>query len=120
MLSNQSLKDRHWDEIKKLTDNAFNHRTLSLSHWFKMNIPPKCFENVADISEKAIKQSRLEDMLISMENEWQEKCFELSKFGDARIPILMGAVVEDMQITLDEHVLISTTIVTNPDVTPIY
>ena len=59
-------------------------------------------------------------MLISMENEWKTKMFEMTKFGDSRIPILMGSAVEEMQISLDEHVLISQTIVTNPDVSPIY
>jgi dynein heavy chain len=120
ILANQSLKERHWDDIKKLTDSQFNHRTLSLNLWFKLAIPPQSLENVAEISDKAKKQSRLEDMLISMENEWKTKEFELTKFGDAQIPILQGSIVEEMQITLDEHVLISQTIVTNPDVTPIY
>lgn len=45
-------------------------------------------ENVAEISDKAKKQSRLEDMLIAMENEWKIKQFELSKFGETGILIL--------------------------------
>jgi hypothetical protein len=31
-----------------------------------------------------------------MENEWKTKMFEMTKFGDSRIPILMGSAVEEM------------------------
>ena len=71
ILANQSLKDRHWDEIKKLTKSAFNHKTISLNLWFNLGVPPQTLANVGEISDKAKKQSRLEDMLISMENEWK-------------------------------------------------
>jgi dynein heavy chain len=58
-------------------------------------------------------------MLVSMEAEWQTQLFDVIAFRESGIPILGGQRVEEMQMLLDEHVLVSATIVNNPDVAPI-
>ena len=62
---------------------------------------------LAEISENAKKESRLEEMLKSMKREWEKMHFEITTFKDSQIPILQGSKVEEMQTKLDEDVLIS-------------
>ena len=62
---------------------------------------------LAEISENAKKESRLEEMLKSMKKEWESMHFEITTFRDTHIPILSGNKVEEMQTKLDEDVLIS-------------
>lgn len=40
-----------------------------------------------------------------MQKQWQNISFELAKFKDTDIPILVGANVELMQNMLDDHVM---------------
>jgi hypothetical protein len=47
-------------------------------------------EDIAEISDKAKKQNRIEDMLTSMEKDWNEQLFEVIKFRESGIPILSG------------------------------
>ena len=58
-------------------------------------------------------------MLKSMMKEWQPLELEITQFRDTGIPILAGARVEELQLLLDEHVLISQTIRNSPEVVPI-
>ena len=51
---------------------------------------------LAEISENAKKESRLEDMLKSMKHEWENMFFEITTFRDTKIPILSGNKVEEM------------------------
>lgn len=46
--------------------------------------------------DKAKKQDRLENMLSSMKQDWQNVNFELLKFKDTDISILQGANIETM------------------------
>lgn len=45
---------------------------------------------LAEISENAKKESRLEEMLKSMKREWDNMRFEFTTFRDTEIPILAG------------------------------
>lgn len=45
-------------------------------------------DQLAEISEKAKKENRLEKMLEKMESEWVDLRFELTTFRDTGIPIL--------------------------------
>ena len=74
---------------------------------------------LAEISENAKKESRLEEMLNSMKREWETMRFEFTTFRDTSIPILAGQKVEEMQQKLDEDVLISQTIKNSPAVLPL-
>lgn len=73
---------------------------------------------MAEISEKAKKENRLEKMLDKMETEWKDLRLELTTFRDSEILILQGSNVEEIQLLLDEHSLNAQTIRTNPDVAP--
>jgi len=90
VLSNKALKTRHWNDIKEITKASFNHKLLSLQHLLRLKINLKSMDVIADISDKAKKQNRLEDMLMSMEKEWRDQKFEIVKFRDTSIPIMQG------------------------------
>ena len=47
-------------------------------------------DQLAEISEKAKKENRLEKMLDKMESDWVDLRFELTTFRDTGIPILQG------------------------------
>ena len=51
---------------------------------------------LAEISENAKKESRLEEMLKSMKREWEGMFFEITYFRDTQIPILAGGKIEEM------------------------
>lgn len=74
---------------------------------------------LAEISENAKKESRLEEMLKSMKRDWESIHFDITTFRDTKIPILSGSKVEEMQTKLDEDVLISATIKNSPAVLPL-
>lgn len=69
--------------------------------------------------EKAKKQDRLENILTDMQKQWQNVFFDLVRFKDTDIPILVGSNIELMQNMLDDHVMQSQMIKNNPDVEPL-
>lgn len=87
VLCNPSLKQRHWVEIQRICNATFNHKQTSLNEIKYFNIKEH-LDVLAEISEKAKKENRLEKMLDKMENEWKDLRFELTQFRDTGIPIL--------------------------------
>lgn len=78
-----------------------------------------CLEQLAEISEGAKREARLEKMLTKMQQDWDSQMLELTVFRDTGISILQGRNVEEIQARLDEHCLLAQTIRTSPDVAPI-
>ena len=101
-----------------MSSSELNFQTATLREVLALDVSD-VLEELAEISEKAKKQSRLEEMLRSMQKEWEPIHFEITSFRDTRIPILKGDKIEDMQTMLDEHVLVSQTIKNSPDVLPL-
>lgn len=87
VLCNPSLKTRHWTEIQQIAKANFNYQKISLSEVKYFNVKDY-LDQLAEISEKAKKEARLEKMLDKMENEWVDLRFELTTFRDTGIPIL--------------------------------
>jgi len=73
--------------IQNIAKANFNYREISLNEVKYFNIK-EYLDQLADISEKAKKESRLEKMLDKMESEWADLRFELTTFRDTGIPIL--------------------------------
>jgi len=117
VLCNPALKPRHWQEIQIVSNSTFNYKEISLNEIKYFNIK-EYLDQLAEISEKAKKENRLEKMLDKMETEWRDLRFELTTFRDTGIPILQGNNVEEIQLLLDEHTLTAQTIRSSPDVKP--
>ena len=87
VLCNPCLKTRHWVEIQTIAKANFNYKEISLNEVKYFNIK-EYLEQLAEISEKAKKENRLEKMLDKMDVEWRDLRFELTNFRDTGIPIL--------------------------------
>lgn len=74
---------------------------------------------LAEISEKAEREARLERKLNEMEQEWKDQALELTAFRDTGLQVLQGACVEETQARLEEHCLLAHTIRSSPDVGPL-
>ena len=89
-----------------MSSSELNFQTATLREVLALDVSD-VLEELAEISEKAKKQSRLEEMLRSMHRDWDGVRFDVTTFRDTNIPILKGDKIEDMQTMLDEHVLVS-------------
>lgn len=108
-LCNRALQPRHWSKIKEVSGMSaeeINFETATLYQVLDLKVTD-VLPKLAEISENAKKESRLEEMLKSMKAEWETMHFEITIFRDTAIPILSGPKVEEMQQKLDEDVLIS-------------
>ena len=106
-MCNRALQPRHWSKIKEVTGaETINFEMADLDAVIEFNVS-EVLPQLAEISENAKKESRLEDMLRSMKKEWESITFEITNFKDNNIPILVGTKIEEMQTKLDEDVLIS-------------
>jgi len=66
-----------------------NFETATLWQVLEMKVHD-VLPKLAEISENAKKESRLEDMLKSMKREWETMRFEIITFRDTQINILAG------------------------------
>ena len=62
------MKTRHWVEIQTIAKANFNYKEISLNEVKYFNIK-EYLEQLAEISEKAKKENRLEKMLDKMDVE---------------------------------------------------
>lgn len=96
VLCNKALKERHWARIKAVTGaENIDSDEITLRTILDLDISAVMSELV-EISEKAKKQDRLEDMLNSMEKEWESLAFDLTKFRETSITIFSGAKIEEL------------------------
>ena len=65
---------------------TFNYKEITLSKVKELEIK-EYLNDLADISERAKKENRLEKLLDKMESEWEDKKFELTTFRDSEILI---------------------------------
>ena len=97
-LCNRALQPRHWSKIKEVSGisaDDINFENATLWQVLDQKIS-EVLPKLAEISENAKKESRLEEMLRSMKREWESLHFEITTFRDTQIPILAGAKVEEM------------------------
>ena len=79
-----------------MTADDVNFETATLWQVLELKVTD-VLPKLAEISENAKKESRLEDMLRSMKREWETMRFEITTFRDTNINILAGQKVEEMQ-----------------------
>ena len=118
VLCSPALRPRHWVVVQKIINSALGHDDMTLVQLKRLEVH-HCLDQLAEISEGAKREARLEMMLTKMQQEWESQELELTTFRDTDISILQGSNVEEIQARLDEHCLLAQTIRTSPDVTPI-
>jgi len=118
VLCNPALRPMHWTQIQAIIKSAASHSELTLGQLKRLDIGDS-LDQLAEISERAKREARLEAMLNKMEQEWQTQVLLLIPFRDADILVLQGNNVEEIQARLDEHRLLAQTIRSSPDVGPL-
>jgi len=115
VVCNAALRIHHWEEIKAIMKANINPGSLNLEGLKQVNVK-EYLGQLTEVSERAKREARLERMLRKMESEWEGQVLELSPYRDTGIQVLQGANVEEVQVRLDEHRLLSQTIRSSADI----
>lgn len=95
-LAKPSIRPRHWDEVISLTkeDIPYTSETFTLSQLLKANI--LAFkEDIADITESADKQLKLENSLREDVNKyWEEAELEIKNWKGIDTPCILGGNIQ--------------------------
>ncbi len=75
VLCNKALRPRHWSVIQRVLKSAVNLSELSLSQLALLDIP-SVMDQLAEISDSAKREARLEGLLNKMEQEWEGLALE--------------------------------------------
>jgi dynein heavy chain len=118
VLCSHDIRKRHWSSIQSQINSPVKQEDMTLQQ-FKVLKLHEHLEQLTEISEMARREARLEAMLDKMEKDWTTQYLELSTFRDTKTPILESSNVEAMQMRLDEHMQISQTVRSSPDVAPL-
>ena len=105
-LAKESIKDRHWEEIIKLTqkDIPFRSEAFTLSQLLETNLLE--FEtDIEDITESADKQLKLANDLEGVIEFWREVKIEIKSTKQVEQPCMLGGNISDIQEKLEEHIL---------------
>lgn len=106
VLCNAALRPRHWAAVQAAISSTLSREDMTLGQFRYLQLH-RHLNQLAEISERARREARLESMLSKMEDDWKTQVLELSSFRDTDIPILLGPNVEAMQQRLDEHSLVA-------------
>lgn len=115
VVCNPALRSHHWEEIKLIMKANINPGSLNLEGLKQVNVQ-EYLAQLTEVSERAKREARLDRMLRKMEKEWEGQILELSSYRDTGIQVLQGANVEEVQVRLDEHRLLSQTIRSSADI----
>ena len=115
VVCNHALRNHHWEEIKMIMKANFDPATLNLEGLKQVSVSDFLAE-LTEVSERAKREARLDRMLRKMEEEWRGQVLETSQYRDTEIMVLQGANVEEIQLRLDEHRLLSQTIRSSADI----
>ncbi|XP_014203995.1 dynein heavy chain 7, axonemal [Copidosoma floridanum] len=115
-LGNPGLKERHWLEISDLVGFPVKFdESLTLRKILDLQLD----EHIArfeSISEAASKENTLEKTMQKMEKDWIDTHFTINPYKDTGTYVVAG--VDDIQLTLDDHILKSMTMKNSPYIKP--
>jgi dynein heavy chain len=117
ILSNKGLSSRHWDEIKQIINYpSFNFQTDTMADLLDEADIVRHLLAISEISKQASTEYKLSQMLAKIETEWSAKCFEVINYKNSETRIFAGASFEELQMLLDDNVLKTQTIKSDPAV----
>ena len=100
-LSNNAMRDRHWQAVEKLAGAKFDmcEETFRVGHLLEADLL-KVVEDVEEVSQGASNELDMEMKLHAIQKQWSAMCFSFSGYkGRNGIFILEGKEVLKMQIT---------------------
>jgi len=69
VLCNPALRPRHWKEVQEIINSVTAQEEMTLGQLKRLEVH-HCLEQLAEVSEGAKRESRLEKMLTKMQQEW--------------------------------------------------
>lgn len=115
-LGNPGLKERHWLEISEIVGFPIKvDENLTLKKVLDMNLD-KYIDQFESISEAATKESTLEKTMLRMEKDWVDTSFTINPYKDSGTYVV--AAIDDIQLTLDDHIMKSMTMKNSPYIKP--
>lgn len=101
-----SIRDRHWEEVKEITKSSFDHTgaDFKLQSLLDIDLVSKRDE-VEEVTDGADKQLKIETNLEDIENRWRTANFMFKEWKGRSIQILQGTVgvmeeLEEAQMNL--------------------
>jgi dynein heavy chain len=93
-LSKDSIRDRHWDEIKQICGAEFDQTSpeFKLSELLEIDMPQH-HEDIEEVTDGADKQLKIERGLLEINERWAEAAFGFKEWKGRNIQILLGTVV---------------------------
>lgn len=104
-LRNESLKPRHWDQIKELLSGFEPNDEITLGDVLALKVAEKK-DAVGQISLMASQESALEELLKKVAGQWQQTDFTVLPHKDSRDVYILGGVddiiaqIEDSSLTI--------------------
>ncbi|ETW07727.1 hypothetical protein H310_02174 [Aphanomyces invadans] len=107
-LRHPSVQSRHWVELMELVHQTFpnpiDHVELKFADIMGLGLH-RFQKDVEDLTERAQKESRVEQALQEVEARWTAICFDMSTYKDTEIPILRVRD-EDVEILEADQVML--------------
>lgn len=113
-LSNPAMRDRHWEEVERLTDTKFDmaEETFKVGHLLDPKdengnlMLLKAQEDIEEVSQGASKELNVEMKLREIEEQWTDMSFNFSGYKSRNgVFILRGGEVAEMQEILEESLM---------------
>lgn len=115
-LGNPGLKERHWVQISEIVGFTIKvDENLTLKKILDMNLD-EFIDQFEGISEAATKENTLEKTMLKMEKDWVDLSFTINPYRDTGTFVV--AAVDDIQLTLDDHIMKSMTMKNSPYIKP--
>lgn len=115
-LGNPGLKERHWLQISEIVGFPIKlDENLTLQKILDMNLD-QFIDQFEGISEAATKENALEKTMLKMEKDWVDLNFTINPYKDTGTFVV--AAVDDIQLTLDDHIMKSMTMKNSPYIKP--
>jgi len=105
MLKSQSMRERHWDELKEVTDSSFTlDSNFCLADLIELNLH-KCVEDVENVVIKSQKELNIEKNLTKIADAWEKLQLSYEPYAkdDA---VMLVKVSEEVVEAYEEHQLI--------------
>jgi len=107
MLADKSIKDRHWDDLIKLTGKPipYQSETFTLKELLEADLL-SVQEDVEDISDSALKQMKIEKQLREdIDAYWETAELDIRTYQNFDYPCTIGGTVSEHQEKLEDHMM---------------
>jgi dynein heavy chain len=122
MMTNKSMKKRHWDRISEITNHPIDMEVSSgdeikLRYIMEASLL-KHQEEIEDVCISAVKEKDIESKLKQVSLEWANQEFQFSTFKNRGELLLKGDRIAEIMAMLEESLMVLSSLLTNRYNTP--